>query len=125
MPSPENIVGYFKEVGGVFKFGSGVLGKSAIAIGILMFAVIVAVWRLHSEWAILGSLGIGAVAFLIWFLFVLNFCERYPDVALLEGAEWSKYKRFQDLGTEKKIYTEEEMARLAGKPNPKQLESGE
>jgi hypothetical protein len=86
---------YIKEAGGVFKFGSGVLGKSAIAIAVLMVGVVVAAWRLHSDAAIIAIIAIGAVVFLVWLLCVLNFAGKHPDVALLEGAEWSGFQRFQ------------------------------
>ncbi len=86
---------YFKEAGGVFKFGSGVLGKSSIVMGVLMAAVVVAAWRLQSDLAIIGVVLIGAVIALFWLHRVLRFAEKYPDVAVLEGAEWSGYQRFQ------------------------------
>jgi len=86
---------YLKEAGGVFRFGSGVLGKSAIALVVLFCAVVVACWRLHSDAAILISLGIGGVLFLGWLFGVLYFAGKHPDIALLEGAEWSGFQRFQ------------------------------
>lgn len=90
-----NPISYIKEVGGVFKFGSGVLGKSAIALGLLLLAVIVAVWRLHSDLAIIGTIVIGAAFFFLWFYRVLKFSSDHPDLALLDGAEWTGWKRFQ------------------------------
>jgi len=84
-----------KEVGGIFKFGSGVLGKSAIALGVLFLAVIIAASRLHSDSYILAVIAIGVLAFFAWFFYVLKFAGKHPDVALLEGAEWTGYQRFQ------------------------------
>ena len=86
---------YAQEIGGVFKLGSGVLGKSAIAIGIFIAVGGVAVWRLHSDAAIIGTIGILAVIFLLWFFPVMRFVEKHPDAALLEGAEWTGWQRFQ------------------------------
>jgi hypothetical protein len=95
LPTPEDFLHTVKEVGGVFKFGSGVLGKSAIALGVLLIAVIVAAARLHSDGAIIAVIAIGAVIFFGWFAYVLKFAADHPDAALLEGAEWSSYHRFQ------------------------------
>src|SRR6266404_2958850 len=90
-----NPIQYLKEIGGVFKFGSGVLGKSAIALGVLLFAVLIAVWRLHSDLAIIGTLVAGAIFFFLWFYRVLKFASDHPDLALLDGAEWTGWKRFE------------------------------
>jgi hypothetical protein len=94
MPESE-LLHSIKEVGGAFKLGTGVLGKSAIAIGILLIAVIVAAARLHSDIAIIGAVFLGTCVFLVWFFSVLKFAGKHPDIAVLEGAEWSGYQRFQ------------------------------
>jgi hypothetical protein len=88
-------IAYIKEVGGVVKFGSGVLGKSAIALGVLLFGVVIAAARLHSDEAIIGALVLGAIVFFGWLLYVLKFASQHPDIAVLEGAEWSSFQRFQ------------------------------
>jgi len=88
-------IAYIKEVGGVVKFGSGVLGKSAIALAILLFAVIIAAARLHSDGAIVAVLIIGAAVFFGWLFYVLKFAAKHPDIAVLEGSEWSSFQRFQ------------------------------
>jgi hypothetical protein len=90
-----NPMDYLKEIGGVFKFGSGVLGKSAIAVGFLLVAVIVAIIKLHTEWAIVGTLLVGAAFFFVWFFKVLSFADKHPDLAMLDGAEWTSWKRFE------------------------------
>jgi hypothetical protein len=88
-------IAYIKEVGGVVKFGSGVLGKSAIALGILLFGIVIAAARLHSDGAIIAALVLGAGVFFAWLFYVLRFASQHPDVAVLEGAEWSSFQRFQ------------------------------
>jgi hypothetical protein len=88
-------IAYIKEVGGVLRFGSGVLGKSAIALGVLLIAVAIAAARLHSDSAIICVIVIAAIVFLGWFGCVLWFAGNHPDVAVLEGAEWSGYRKFQ------------------------------
>jgi hypothetical protein len=117
------ILSYLKEIGGVFKLGSGVLGKSAIVIGILMVAIIAAVWRLHSDPAIVGTIIIGGGLFYLWFRRVLEFASKHPDLALLEGAEWTGWKRFeaeakQGLGTEKEQIGQADLATLQSTTNP-------
>lgn len=84
-----------KEASGVFKFGSGVLGKSAIVIGVLMAAAGIAIYKLQSDLAIFGALIVAAIIFFLWFFPVIRFAEKHPDTALLEGAEWSGFQRFQ------------------------------
>ena len=71
------------------------MGKSAIALGVLLVAVIIGVSRLHSDAAILLAIVIGVLIFAGWFRYVLKFAGEHPDVALLEGSEWSGYQRFQ------------------------------
>jgi hypothetical protein len=95
MSDSSNPISYIKEVGGVFKLGSGVLGKSAIAVGFLMVTGTVAVFRLKSDLAILTALGVTILVFLAWFFPVMRFVQKHPDTALLEGAEWTGYQRFQ------------------------------
>jgi len=95
MPDDFNPIKYLTEIGGVFKFGSGVLGKSSIALGILLVGVLIAVWRLHSDLAIIGALVFGASVFFLWFHRVLKFASDHPDLALLDGAEWTGWKRFE------------------------------
>jgi hypothetical protein len=84
-----------KEVAGVFKIGTGVLGKSAIAMGVLLIAVIVAVARLHSDSAIILAIVLGCLVFIAWFLFFLRFAGLHPELVLLEGAEGMGGKRFE------------------------------
>jgi hypothetical protein len=124
---PNPILSYLKEIGGVFKLGSGVLGKSAIVIGILMVAIIAAVWKLHSDIAIVGTIIIGGGLFFLWFLRVLDFASKHPDLALLEGAEWTGWKRFEaeaklGLGTEKEQLGQRDLAALPGTSNPQSVD---
>ncbi|MGA9543173.1 MAG: hypothetical protein WBQ85_06380 [Candidatus Sulfotelmatobacter sp.] len=86
---------YLKEIGAAFKLGSGVLGKSAIAVGILIVVGGIAIYRLKSDNAILLALGLIVVAFFLWFFPVIRFVGKHPDAALLEGAEWTGFHRFQ------------------------------
>ncbi|MBP9700252.1 hypothetical protein KBD71_03130 [Candidatus Woesebacteria bacterium] len=78
------------EAGGTLKFGKGVMGKSSVVIVFFIFLtlafVIKAPW-----WA--GGIAIITVllACLHWFNRIMDFSIKHPDIALLEGAEWSAY----------------------------------
>jgi hypothetical protein len=62
--SDDNPFSMVREIVGVIKLGGGLLGKSAMVLGILELGIIVAVFRLHSDNMILGALGLGALFFL-------------------------------------------------------------
>jgi hypothetical protein len=100
--SDDNPLRFIKEISGVLRLGSGLLGKSAIALSIFLCVILVAVFRLHSDLAIVGTIAMGAVVFFIWFFPVIRFAREHPAEAMLEGAEWSGYQRSQ---AEAKGYT--------------------
>ncbi len=91
----DDFIASVKEIGGVFKFGTGVLGKSAMVMGVLLIAVIVAVARLQSDSAIIVAIILGCLVFIAWFLFFLRFAGLHPSVALLEWAEEMGGKHFE------------------------------
>jgi hypothetical protein len=95
MPDDTNPINYLKEIGAAFKLGSGVLGKSAIALGLLMVVGGIAVFRLKSDSSILLALIAILGAFFLWFFPVIRFVEKHPEAALLESADWMEYHRFQ------------------------------
>lgn len=84
-----------KEVASVIRLGSGLLGKSAIVIGILIVCVGIAIFRLHGDPYIFGALVFGAVMFFAWFIPIIRFADKHPDAALLEGAQWAQHQRDQ------------------------------
>lgn len=84
-----------KEVASVIRLGSGLLGKSAIVLGLLILCVGVAFFRLHDDRYIFGALAFGAVIFFAWFIPIIRFADRHPDAALLEGAQWAQHQRDQ------------------------------
>lgn len=88
MADPD-LVSYAQHIGAAFKLGSGLLGKSAIALGLLLFAIIVAVFRLHSDIAIFSTLVFAAIVFFIWFFPVIRFAEASRCCAFGRcGVEW-------------------------------------
>jgi hypothetical protein len=42
-----------------------------------------------------ATIVVGAVVFLAWYFSSLAFTTRHPDIALLDGAEWTAWKRFE------------------------------
>lgn len=76
------------------KLGNGVLGKSSIVIGVLMFAVCAAIVRLHSDWAILTALVLGAIFCFAWFVPIVRFAYKHPAEVLLEGSQWTAHQQF-------------------------------
>ena len=86
---------YIGEVGRVFRLGTGVLGKSAIAVGLFIVAGCIALWRLKSDGAILLALGILAFVLFARFFPIMLLGRKNPGAALLEGAEWTGWQRFQ------------------------------
>jgi hypothetical protein len=94
-PDDPNPINYLREIGAAFKLGSGVLGKSAIAVGLFLVVVGIAVFRLKSDAAILLALGVMFAAFFLWFFPVIRFVEKHPEAALLESADWMEFHRFQ------------------------------
>jgi hypothetical protein len=82
-----------KEVASVIRLGSGLLGKSAIVIGLFIVCLGIAILRLHDDRYIFGALVFGAIVFFAWFIPIIKFADRHPDAALLEGAQWAQHQR--------------------------------
>ena len=116
----------FQHVGQITKLGSGLLGKSAIILGVLLAAGVVAIARLHSDIAIIVTVVLLAIFFFCWFVPIIKFSHEHPAEALLEGSQWAAHQQFlatkgdgvlllargDDPATDMK----------AGKPAPDQLE---
>ncbi len=81
-----------KKYGGVFKWGSGLLGKSAIVVGPAVGLILVGIWSLHSDWMKIGAMLLAAVIIFGWYIPLLRFCEKHPGDALLEGFQWSEHQ---------------------------------
>jgi hypothetical protein len=84
-----------RESGGVFKFGSGLMGKSSIVLCVLEAGLFGVAWSIHSDWMKFGAIVLGVLIFYGWLRHIIAFADKYPDKVLLEGAEWSEYKRFE------------------------------
>lgn len=78
-------------VGGMFRFGKGIVGKSAIVVGVLLLSVLVGVSRVSGNLAIISVLGIGVLILMIWLFPILHYARKHPQAVLLEGAEWKNW----------------------------------
>ncbi|HVC46036.1 MAG TPA: hypothetical protein VND90_02205 [Terracidiphilus sp.] len=91
----ENTLKALNESGGVFKFGSGLMGKSAIVICVLEAGLFGVALTIHSDLMKFGAIVLGVLIFCFWLIRIIGFADKHPDKVLLEGAEWSAYKRFE------------------------------
>jgi hypothetical protein len=99
----------YKEV----RFGRGVVGKTGHAmIGVLAVWAIIA-WRWNggtpSDYGLLAVGLVATAAFMWWTRSTQHFAERNPAQALLEGAEFLEYHKFE--------------AQVKGLPPPKDVVS--
>ena len=89
----DNTSNTLKAYGGMFRWGSGLLGKTAVVIGILILCVFACIWKLHSDWAIVGVLALGAVIYFTWYFPLLKFANEHPAEAMLDGIQWSTHQQ--------------------------------
>ena len=76
-------------------WGAGSWENRAIALGFLLVAVVVAVWRLHSDWRLSALYSLERCSFSFGFIECFNSSSDDPDLALLDGAVWTEWKRFE------------------------------
>ncbi len=69
------------------------MGKSALLALAVTAVCGIAAWRLPAEWILAPVLG-AILVFFVWFFKILAYASEHPDAALLEGAEWTSYRRF-------------------------------
>jgi hypothetical protein len=94
-PAAEIFKQLTQSAGAAFRFGSGVMGKSAILLFMLLLVLGSAVWRLGATAAIVGIAVLAVAAFFGWLLLILRYTQAHPETALLEGAEWTAWKKFE------------------------------
>lgn len=86
------ILGAITQGNGAFKFGKGVMGKSAFAIGgLITLGVISIIWQSPLAFAIDILF---AALFIWWYRDIKEFAIEHPEHALLDGAEWVNYQKF-------------------------------
>jgi hypothetical protein len=89
----------FQEAGSNVKFGSGIVAKTNRAVLAVLGLWGVIAWKLGPSWignAALICVGIAATAFVVWWAKATHsFAERNPAQAVLDGAQFVAYKRFE------------------------------
>jgi len=120
-PEPSTIRGILSQLGVTFqriKFG-GVVGKQTLLaiVGVVGLAAIA--WR--ADQGHVWILGIGAIV-LVVAVAIMNYvyADKHPAEATLEGAEIIAFHKLE-LGSDTKVYSEEEFMKLQGIKNPTQL----
>jgi len=83
-----------RSYGGAFRWGSGLLGKSAIVVGPLVVGLLVLAWESHSDVARFGFAVLAVGTFFGWYVPFITFCEKHPADALLEGVHWAEHQQF-------------------------------
>ena len=97
--NPDDIVRQIAEAGKGVRFGRGVVGKTGHAMIVVIALWGVIIWRLGDNAALNAGLIaaglVGTAVFVWWTLATQRFAERNPAQAMLEGAEFLEYKRFE------------------------------
>lgn len=81
------------------KLGPGVVGKTTrVTLGLVAIWLLI-IWKLGENTSLncflLGSGAVITAASLWWIKRTQDFAEKHPDVALLEGAEFIAYQKWQ------------------------------
>jgi hypothetical protein len=92
--SIEDTLNAFKAYGGAVRWGSGLLGKSAFVVGPLVVGLMALAWESHSDLVRFGFALLAVGSFFGWYVPFLNFCEKHPADALLDGEHWAAHQQF-------------------------------
>ena len=98
-PDPNKLVARAIEAGRNIRFGRGVGGRTAHAMIALIGVWAMVVWKLGpdplTDAAAIGA-GLVISAIVVWWTgSSQKFAERNPGLAVLDGAEFLEYKRFE------------------------------
>jgi hypothetical protein len=83
---------------GRIKFGRGVVGKTSYAMIALLIVWGVVIWKMSGNWFDLFPLFGGCIAtgvFVWWTRSTQDFAQRNEAQAMLEGAEFLEYRKFE------------------------------
>jgi hypothetical protein len=83
-----------KGIATLIRRGSGILGKSAIVMGLFILGVCIAPFRLHSDIAIIQMFLLGGIAFFLWFFPIIFFAHKHPAETLLDSTAWMEHQQF-------------------------------
>jgi hypothetical protein len=96
---PDDIINKIAEAGRGVRLGKGVTGKTGHAILALLAIWAIALWRLGPSLVQSAAVLLAAIAatsvFVWWTRATQAFAERNPAQAMLEGAEFLEYQRFE------------------------------
>lgn len=96
---PDDIIQRIAEAGRNVRLGKGVVGKTGHAVLAVLAIWGVALWRLGPSLAqniaVLVAAGLATAVFVWWTRATQAFAERNPAQAMLEGAEFLAYQRFE------------------------------
>ena len=90
---PDSTVKALEAYGSAFRWGHGLLGKSAIVVGPLAIGLLVLAWECHSDLARGGFALLAVCTFFGWYIPFMRFCEKHPADALLEGTHWVQHQQ--------------------------------
>lgn len=97
--NPDDIIRQIAEAGKGVRFGRGVVGKTGHAVIAVIALWGLIIWRLGDSMelnaALLAAGVVGTAVFVWWTLATQRFAERNPAQAMLEGAEFLEYQRFE------------------------------
>jgi hypothetical protein len=75
------------------RLGQGVVGKTTLAVLFVLAVLGIVAWRLTDTWPLL-AIGLAAVlVFVLYLKRTMDFADRNPAAALLEGAEFLKWQQ--------------------------------
>jgi hypothetical protein len=98
-PDPEQVVRSIAEAGKGVRLGPGVVGKTTYATIALVTLWTIIAFRIGTSAVLNGfllSVGVMATgAYVFWVLATQRFAERNPAQAMLEGAQFLEFKRFE------------------------------
>jgi hypothetical protein len=101
MPFPQSIKGALEEAGisgeslDRIRLSRGVVGKTSYVAGAALLVLVSVALVLREPGYLLMIGGFAVILFLIYFIGILWFSHRHPDVALLEGAELIKWRQME------------------------------
>ena len=75
------------------RLAQGVVGKTTYITFLVLALLGSLLWRLNEPWMLLTVGGSIILIFLIFFIGILIFAHRNPDLALLEGAELLTWRK--------------------------------
>lgn len=80
------------------KLPGGVVGKLSMVMIAVVFSAATIAWSVRNEWIAVAALVVVAVIVLSLGHRLINFAEKHPQTALMEGAELLVHEQIQQVG---------------------------